>query len=257
MQSVALDGCLSPRCVPNTASTLYANHLGASMGDLFWNKVAGVVIGGILVVVLIAELGHMLVPSHGAYELTEENISYPVNWEALGAGAGAEAEEVEAGPTDYGLLLANANLSAGERITRRCLSCHTFESGGGNGMGPNLWNVVGSDIAAVAGFGYSNALEGLEGNWTFEALDGFLESPRGYASGTIMSFAGLRNLDDRINLIAYMRSMSDNPVALPAPLAAAEEAAEEIVEEAAATMDVAADAAEDVAEDAAVEEPEE
>ncbi len=198
MQSVALNGCLTTRCMPNTAPTLDANYLGASMGDLFWNKLAGVVIGGILVVLLITELGHMLVPSHGADELTAENTSYPIDWEALGTGASAEAEVIDEGPTDYGLLLANADLSAGERITRRCVSCHTFDNGGGSGTGPNLWNVVGTDIAAAAGFGYSNALEDLEGAWTFEALDGFLESPRGYASGTIMSFAGLRNLDGLI-----------------------------------------------------------
>ena len=84
------------------------------MGDLFWNKVAGVLIGAVLAVMAITELGHLLVPSHGAHELTDENTSYPVDWAAIESGGG-EAEPVEEGPTDYGLLLANADISNGER----------------------------------------------------------------------------------------------------------------------------------------------
>jgi len=188
------------------------------MGDLFWNKVAGVVIGGILVVLVITELGHMLVPSHGEGELTAENTSYPVNWASLGSGSEAAEEEVDTGPVDYGVLLAAADLSAGERVIRRCTSCHSVEEGGPNGTGPALWDVVGRQVASVAGFGYSGNLPA--GEWTYEALDHFLTSPASYAPGTAMNFRGLSNPEQRINLIAYLRSLSNNPAALPAPLAA-------------------------------------
>ncbi|MHA6287495.1 c-type cytochrome [Maricaulis sp. CAU 1757] len=192
------------------------------MGDLFWNKVAGVVIGAVLAVMAIMEFGHLVVPSHGAYELTAENTSYPVDWDLIASGPAAEVE-VDTGPVDYGLLLASADLGNGERAARRCAACHSFDEGGPNGVGPNLWNVVGSDIASGAGFAYSAALQGIEGNWTFEALDGFIENPSGWAPGTNMSFRGLGDQAMRIDLIAYLRSLSDNPVDLPEPLPAAPE----------------------------------
>lgn len=225
------------------------------MGDLFWNKVFGVIIGGVLVVLLIMELGHMLVPSHGADELTAENTAYPVDWDSLGSGATAAVEEEEAGPVDFGTLLAAANIDAGARSFRRCQACHTVDEGGPALQGPNLWEVVNRDIASVAGFNYSGALQDLDGGWTFEALYGFIENPRGYAPGTSMSFAGLRDQNDRIDLIAYLRSLSASPAELPAPLAAAEaaveDAAAEIVDDAAAAMEDAADAAGDMIDDAA------
>ena len=89
------------------------------MGDLFFNKIAGVIIGGILVILVITELGHMLVKSHAPEELTAENTAYPVNWAALESGAAGTEEAVVEGPTDYGLLLANADAAAGERVARR------------------------------------------------------------------------------------------------------------------------------------------
>ncbi len=211
------------------------------MGELFWNKVAGVVLATVLAVLAITELGHLLVPSHAAHELTAENTAYPVDWAAIGSSHTAEV--VEEGPTDYGLVLAAADLGAGERAARRCAACHTFEQGGANGVGPNLWGVVGADIASHDGFSYSGALEALEGVWTYEALDAFIENPSGYASGTAMSFRGLGNDDTRLELIAYMRSLSDNPMPLPAPLPADMPA--DLAEDAMGTLD---DAAEDVAE---------
>lgn len=201
------------------------------MGELFWNKVAGVVLATVLGVLAITELGHLLVPSHAAHELTAENTAYPVDWAALDSGHSAEV--IEEGPTDYGLVLAAADIGAGERAARRCVACHTFDQGGADGVGPNLWNIVGADIASGA-FGYSNALQGIEGNWTYEALDAFIESPAGYASGTAMSFRGLGNDDTRLELIAYLRSLSDNPMALPAPLV--ETASAEAVDDAMGAM---------------------
>tara|TARA_R110001606_G_scaffold268180_6_gene416919 strand:- start:9117 stop:9815 length:699 start_codon:yes stop_codon:yes gene_type:complete len=205
------------------------------MGDLFFNKVAGVIIGGILVILVITELGHMLVKSHAAEELTAENTAYPVDWAALESGGSASQEAVIEGPTDYALLLASADIGAGERVARRCQSCHTFDSGAADGTGPHLWNVVGRAVASVAGFNYSGALLELGGDWGYEELDGFLERPSAYAPGTAMTFAGLRDEGQRMDLIAYMRSLSESPMALPDPLpAAAPETVEAAMDE---TMD--------------------
>jgi len=103
------------------------------MGELFWNKVAGAVLATVLGVLAITELGHLLVPSHAAHELTAENTAYPVDWAALDSGQSAEV--IEEGPTDYGLVLAAADVGAGERAARRCAACHTFDQGGSNGVG--------------------------------------------------------------------------------------------------------------------------
>ena len=80
---------------------------------------------------------------------------------------------------------------------------------GDHGVGPSLYGVVGRDIASVDNFGFSGALGGLEGNWTPEALNGFLTKPSSYASGTSMSFAGLKKPQDRADVIAYLDSLDD------------------------------------------------
>lgn len=202
------------------------------MGDLFWNKVAGVLIGGVLVVIVIMELGHILIPSH-AVALDEEHVAYPIDWAAIQGEGGGEVVVEEAGPVDYGLLLAAADLTNGERQFRRCAGCHTVEEGGASVQGPNLYDIVGRTVAATAGFSYSGALPA--GEWSYESLNLFIENPRGYAPGTAMNFNGLGNEGHRIDLIAYLRAQSNNPQPLPAPLpaeapaeeAAAEEAGEE------------------------------
>ncbi len=159
-------------------------------------------------------------------------------------------------PTDYGVLLAEADIAKGEKKTAACISCHKFEQGGANGTGPALYNIVMANKASVAGFSYSSALTDLGGQWDYEALDGFLKNPKKYASGTAMNYAGLSKEKDRMNVIAYLRTLSASPAALPAPLPAeafieptedAEHSAEEHAADAAhAVTEVAAEATEAV-----------
>ncbi|MFW6412976.1 MAG: c-type cytochrome [Oceanicaulis sp.] len=200
------------------------------MGDLFFNKVAGAILAIFLIVLGLQTLGH------GLYDAeSPETPAYPIDLSVLdAAGGGGEAEEE--GPVDFGLLLASADVSAGERVARRCASCHTFEEGGADGTGPHLWGVMGREVAEVSGFNYSQAMQdyasgGVE--WLYQNMYDYLESPRQYVPGTAMSFAGLRDQQDRINIIAYMRSLSNDPIALPEPLPAEETAAAEAEGEAA------------------------
>ncbi|MFP4518607.1 MAG: c-type cytochrome [Oceanicaulis sp.] len=188
------------------------------MGDLFFNKVAGAVLAIFLLILGLGTLADGLFQTEAP-----ERPAYPVDLAVLESAAGAEEEE-EQGPPDFGVLLAGADVGAGERVARRCASCHTFEEGGADGTGPNLWDVMGRDVAEVSGFNYSQAMqEYAEGGteWGFENMNAYLENPRGYVPGTAMSFAGLRDQEDRVNLIAYMRTLSNDPLAIPEPAEAA------------------------------------
>ncbi|MCC5971366.1 MAG: c-type cytochrome [Pararhodobacter sp.] len=121
---------------------------------------------------------------------------------------GEEEDEVDAGPAeevDVMALFAEADASAGEGLWRNCRACHALEEGR-HGTGPSLYGIVGREIDAIAGFNYSGALEQLGEIWTVEVLNTFIENPRATAPGTTMGYAGMRNLQDRLNLIAYMET---------------------------------------------------
>lgn len=111
--------------------------------------------------------------------------------------------------------LAGADADRGKSESKICMTCHTVEKGGPNKVGPNLWDVVGRALASEPGFDYSAAMKAKGGKWTFDELDKFLDRPRSYIPGTKMTFSGLQSPRQRANLIAYLRSLSDNPVPLP------------------------------------------
>lgn len=117
--------------------------------------------------------------------------------------ASNDGQAEEAPVVDFAEVYAAADASAGERSWRQCSACHANVAGQ-NGVGPTLHGVVGRDIASEAGFSFSDALTGLDGDWTPEALAAFLESPRDYAPGTAMSYNGMSDVEDRANLIAYL-----------------------------------------------------
>jgi cytochrome c len=104
---------------------------------------------------------------------------------------------------------------AGAKVSKKCAACHSFDKDGKNKVGPNLWDIVGKAIAGGEGYKYSGALAELGGEWTYDSLDAFLTKPKDFAAGTKMSFAGLKKAEDRANLIAFLRSRSDDPKPLP------------------------------------------
>jgi cytochrome c len=160
----------------------------------------------------------------------------------------ADAGGAEAGP-DLATLLAQGDAAAGEATFAKCIACHTIASGGADGIGPNLYGVLGKPVGMHApGFAYSEALSGHGGEWTFENIDAWLASPRAFANGTKMSFAGLSDPQDRANVALYLLANGGGP-ALPTPAAPAAEGDE--AAEAAAGEEAAAAPAEGEAAEAA------
>lgn len=113
------------------------------------------------------------------------------------------------------ILIKQVNLEQGKRVSKKCVSCHSFNKGGENRIGPNLWDIVNRKKASAGGFNYSSSLKKLEGKWDYEALAAFLHKPRQYVPGTLMSFAGLRKAKDRAAILLYLRSLSNKPAKLP------------------------------------------
>ncbi|RCW87475.1 c-type cytochrome [Phyllobacterium bourgognense] len=138
-------------------------------------------------------------------------------------GAGGEAAPAAAVP--IATLLASADATRGEAVFKRCQACHTGEKDGPNKVGPNLWDIVDRPIATHPGFGYSGPMKdfskGGQEKWTYDHLNHFLTSPKAYIKGTAMGFAGDKKDNERADLIAYLRTLSDSPKPLPTADAAA------------------------------------
>jgi cytochrome c len=146
---------------------------------------------------------------------------------AEGVPAATSAAPAAAGPViePVSPLLATANVQNGITVAKKCLTCHSFDKGGPNKVGPNLWNIVGNKHAHMDGYAYSAALKNYPGQWGYEELNHFFYKPSSYVKGTKMAFAGLPKTQDRADLIAYLRTLSDSPQPLPAAGAPAPEAA--------------------------------
>ena len=187
--------------------------MGLGMDDRF-NTIAGwTLFGGIVALGLSSLSGHYFLADK---ENRPEKMGYAIEGVEAEGGAGAAAAE------PIGMRMAKAEVAKGEAIFAKCKACHVAAQGGANGIGPNLWGVVGAAKAAHPGFAYSDALKAKGGNWDFASLDEWLTSPAKFATGTKMSFAGISDPMQRADVILYLNSQGSN---LPLPAAEAAAAA--------------------------------
>jgi len=174
------------------------------MDDRF-NTIAGwVLFAGIVA------LGTSIVASEAFHSERPEKMAYPIEGVEAAAGEGAAAEQpIEA-------YLAKADPAKGADVFKKCGACHNADKGGPNQLGPNLWGVLGEPIGQGKGFAFSPALSGKGGSWNWDVLSQWLTSPKTFAPGTKMTFAGISNPQDRANVMAFLNKQSDSPQPLPA-----------------------------------------
>jgi cytochrome c len=189
------------------------------MDSFEYNKIAGAVLGTCLALLALNITAEgIFAPHHPDKPGFEVKVKLeapakpeiPAKPEAPAAG-GAEANAGE----PVGKLLASADIGRGQGAARLCATCHTFQKGGANGQGPNLYGVVGRARASVSGFAYSEPMKAKGGEWTVEDLNKFLTSPKDFVPGTKMNFQGFSKGGQRADVIAYLNSLADNPKPLP------------------------------------------
>jgi cytochrome c len=177
-----------------------------------WNKIAGAVLATLMfVLVLKIAIGAI-------FEVPEPaKPGYIVAGVPAESASGASSTPVAEVLPDWGTVLPKASVADGQTVSGRCQQCHDLSKGGPNKIGPNLWGIVGRPRASHPGFDYSSAMMANHDPWTFDKLFTYLKLPAAMVPGTKMTFAGITSEQDRINLIAYLRTLADSPVAIPAP----------------------------------------
>jgi cytochrome c len=179
------------------------------MNSFELNKILGAILGTCLIMLALnIAAGAIFTPE----KPSKPGFNIAVKEQAEGEKGGGAKEPEQ--PIE--VLLAKGSVEKGQATAKQCQACHTFEKGGPNRVGPNLWNIVGSGRGEDrGGFNFSTAMKSKGGTWTFDELNKFLANPRGYIPGTAMTFAGLSRAEQRADVIDYLRTLSDNPVALP------------------------------------------
>ena len=173
------------------------------------NKIAGAILGTFLLLFAISLASEQIFPE------PESHVTESAKAEAPAEGAPEAESPAAAGEVSLAAALAAGNADDGAKVFKKCAACHAADAAAGNKVGPNLHDLVGRKVASAAGFGYSPAMTGHGGEWTYENLDKYLTNPKEAIPGNKMAFAGLKKQADRANVILYLRANSPKAPPLP------------------------------------------
>ena len=174
------------------------------------NKIIGAILGACLILLVMSFTAGALftpvIPDKPGFAITAKEE----------AGHGGEGKDAAAAPSEpIEKLLQTASAEKGAAAAKKCAACHTFDKGGPNRVGPNLFGIVDRARASEAGFNYSAAIKAKPGKWTYDDLNQFIANPKGYIPGTAMGFAGIQKDSERADVIDYLHTLADTPVPLP------------------------------------------
>lgn len=173
------------------------------MNSFEWNKIFGAILLAILIGLMAGFISGKLVHVEKL-----EKTAIAIEGVDAAPAEGVAAAEAPAGPGPIDELMKTADTTAGQKVSRACAACHSFDKGGANKVGPNLWGIVGNKHAHADGFAYSDVMKSMHDKaWTEDELNHFLYSPKAYAKGTKMAFAGLKSDQDRANVIAWLKTL--------------------------------------------------
>ena len=176
------------------------------------NKFLAVVILALVIIFAIDKIGDYLInptiPEEQAYK-----IDIPESLDLSSQSENLQETQINIEPVSS--LLANASMEKGKKLSGKCASCHNFNKGGPNKIGPNLFGIVGKSIGATNDYAYSKAMSNFGNKWTYENIASFLYKPKDYIKGTKMNFSGLKNVEDRANIVLWLRNNSEDPLSLP------------------------------------------
>ena len=182
------------------------------MSALEVNKILASIFIAVIVVSLISILGDIIINKKNNQQV--ENAYY-IDISEMKTNDIVTNTQNDGVSEQIYMFLTSASFEKGEKLFKKCSACHSYQKGSANKVGPNLWNIINRPKASVQGFTYSKALAEFSGNWGYEELSQFLYKPKEYIQGTKMNFSGLKKVQDRADLLLFLREQADIPAEIP------------------------------------------